>query len=151
MINRLYKDCELEFIQNLRTLEIFNISNVNRVYVKSFKIKLILITMIKYILLEFPNYDMTLKSQLKKIINSHIEILGILYEIFVIDNLSSEISQKKSSVMEKLKKIVKSLNIPSLKQSKMKNNHEVLFHTSKLLDSLITTIKNLLKYLSLLF
>ena len=142
MINRLYKDCESEFIQNSRPLELFSITNVNRIYIKSLKTSLILIVIIKYILLEFPNYDTTLKSQMKKIINNLVEVFSILFDNFLFDNLQIETSQKKSSLLEKMKKILKSLSIQSLKQSKTKNNHEILFQVSKHIDNLFNLFKN---------
>ncbi len=145
MINRLYKDCELEFFQNSRTIELFSISNVNRIYIKSLKISLILIIIIKYILLEFPNYDSTLKTQMKKIISNLVEVFSILYDYFLFENLQIDTSQKRTTFIEKIKKVMKSLSIQFLKQSNTKNNHEILFQVSKHIDNLVSLMKNLIK------
>ncbi len=106
---------------------------------------MILVVIIKYILLEFPNYDSTLKTQMKKIISNLVEVFSILYDNFLFENLQIETSQKKTTFIEKIKKVMKSLSIQFLKQSKTKNNHEILFQVSKHIDNLVNSIKNLIK------
>jgi len=118
MLNRFFRDCDTEFMQNSKTVEIFSLSSVNRVYVKSCKLSLVLVTLFKYILLEFPNFDVTLKNQMKRIISSHNEILAVLFEVFGFENVNPEITQQKGSTIDKIKKIIKSINFPLIKQKK---------------------------------
>ena len=143
VINKYLKEFSPELF--LMNIEIFNLANINRLYIKVIKLSLIIIVMSKFVLTEFQSYEPSVKFQLKKIFLTISELYAIIYELFVLDLLKAEISDKKLSLVEKLRKLIK-VSFANLINNKMKNLsniNEILFQISKYIDNnLLNQIRN---------
>ena len=134
-LNMIHKE-----VKNKRKFEIFQLSNFNFVYQKIIKILIILQVYIRFLLLDF-NYEITLKTNVKKMISNINDyfLSLILNFVFVKDNL------KENKYFSKLnKEFMTSFNL-IMKNHKIKKSKEqpFIFGSSmfKNLDNPITTIK----------
>ena len=143
ILNKYLKEFSLEFFE--KNFEILNQININKIYIKVIKLSLILIIIAKFVLAEFPCYEHSIKFQLKKLYLNVSQLYGLLYDIFIFDQLNSEVIDKKFCLIEKLKKIIKLpfANILNLRSQICSNINEILFQISKNIDNgLIILIKN---------
>lgn len=101
------KEYENYFLINSGRSSIFNNDDLNLVFQKFFKSALIIITFIKVCATEFVFFDNVVKSHLKKNINMLLEIICIIFGIFVISK-NRELFYYRKEVVDKIEKISKS-------------------------------------------
>ena len=77
-----------EIIEKNINFDIFNYTNINKGYIKIIKISLLLFILFKFILLDF-NYDATLKTNIKKILQTINEIYLSILESFILPYLNN--------------------------------------------------------------
>ena len=134
-------------------LEIFNNENLNNAYLKILKIYLVLIVYIKFLLIDF-NFEMTIKSNIKRLISSINEQFLTLISTQIFPNFSqnlqnntnifSILKQNKNcekmdnEFLESFTKIIKNKHI---KKTKENPNIFALNLINKHLELVISTIK----------
>ena len=126
---------EKEFIQKDRNHTIFMNAQLNRVYTKTIKIYFVLITYIKFLLVDF-NYETTIKSNIKRLISSvSSHLLLILASYTTKESLSRQ--KKNKEFFEAYSKLTK------FKKSKKTKETLSIFcsSTNKNLDISIYIIK----------
>lgn len=114
--------------------EIFNFTNINKGYIKLIKICLFFFIFFKFILLDF-NYDATLKTNLKKILQTINENFLNIIDYFVMPYLNtfnnvvvSPNNQMQINQIEKFKDFIDKYSKLS-KQHKSKKNKKDIFNT----------------------
>ena len=126
---------ENNFIQKNIIHNLFINVQLNKIYSKIIKIYFVLITYIKFLLVDF-NYEMTIKSNIKRLLSSISNILLILIYSYT-SNENILFSKKNKYFLESYSKLIK--------QKKIKKTKEVLsvfcLSTNKNLDISIYIIK----------
>ena len=126
---------EKEFSDNNNNNNLFKNPQLNKVYTKIIKIYFVLITYIKFLLVDF-NYEMTIKSNIKRLLSSvsnHLLLILVTHasndnNLFLkINNDFMEVYTK----MLKLKKIKKSKENMSLFCTNMNKNLEISIYIIK--------------------
>ena len=84
-IRKLLNLMEKEFIQKNKNFDIFQNSQLNKIYSKIIKVYFVLITYIKFLLVDF-NYEMTIKSNIKRLLSS----ISNLFLLLLISFTSNE-------------------------------------------------------------
>lgn len=133
-----------EVIKKNLNAEIFSFQNASRAYTKSFKIFLILLIYFKFILIDF-NYDGSLRTNVKKMLNSINDVLINLTDNLIISfimnsNGSNGLIQSDiyREFLEKYQKVIKLHKIK-------KNVKELLNTVLKNCESAINVIKQFSK------
>ena len=133
-IKKLLNLIEKEFMEKNKC-KIFKNIQLNKVYSKIIKIYFVLITYIKFLLVDF-SYEMTIKSNIKRLlasISNHLLLLLITY----VSNESINVSKNNKDFSEifgkmvKIKKIKKSKEALSLFCSNMNKNLELSIYIIK--------------------
>jgi len=139
-----------EIIERNLSFEIFNYTNINRGYVKILKICLLLFIFFKFILLDF-NYDVTLKNNLKKILQTINEIFISILDYFIIPYLNNSFpllypsNQAQIGQIERFKDFIdKYLKISKIHKSK-KSKKDLYNTLVKNCDTPIHAIRNFSK------
>ena len=133
-VKKLLALMEKEFLEKNKC-KIFKNIQLNKVYFKAIKIYFILITYIKFLLVDF-SYEMTIKSNIKRLlssINNHLLLLLVTYTSNETANFS-KISQEFSEIFGKLvkmKKIKKSKDTTSSFSNNMNKNLELSIYIIK--------------------
>jgi len=131
--NKYLNDVENEILTKSLITDIFSASNLNRTYNKLLKIKLLLIFIVKMLIIEFANYDITsVRNQIKRIIMTFSEALAMFVELFIFQNLNSVTLSEHKILVERMNKLHKKT---------MKKKNEDLFHINKLIDSSLISTK----------
>ena len=126
---------EKDFIQKERNHNIFVNAQLNRVYSKMIKIYFVLIAYIKFLLVDF-NYEMTIKSNIKRLlstVSNHLLILLISYvskENFLISKNNKEFFEVYSKLI-KVKKIKKTKELLSVFCSNTNKNLDLSIYVIK--------------------
>ena len=126
---------EKEFIQKDKNYNLFTNVQLNRVYSKIVKIYFVLITYIKFLLVDF-NYEITIKSNIKRLLSNVSNYLLVLLASYTTkEDLS--VSKKNKEFLEVYAKIIK------IKKSKKTKETLSIFcsSTNKNLDISIYLIK----------
>ena len=127
-------------IQNKRKFEIFKLNNLNLVYQKIIKILIVLQVYIRFLLLDF-NYEITIKSNVKKMISNINEyfLSLIMNFVFIKENLKDNngCSKLNKDFINSFKLIIKNHKIKKTKEQPF------IFSSSiyKNLDLAISTIR----------
>jgi len=145
-IKKILNLIETDFIinnlnNNKIVLDIFNQNQLNFVYNKIIKIFFILVTYIKFLLLDF-NFETTIKSNIKRLVSLINENLLLILssQVFIKDNLTENnfCSKLKKEFIESYTKIIKQKKIK-------KNSKEQIIpfcnNINKNLEIVISTIK----------
>ena len=126
---------EKDFIQKERNHNIFVNAQLNRVYSKMIKIYFVLIAYIKFLLVDF-NYEMTIKSNIKRLlstVSNHLLIILISYvskENFLISKNNKEFFEVYSKLI-KVKKIKKTKELLSVFCSNTNKNLDLSIYVIK--------------------
>ena len=109
--------CQEEVMYKNLNFEIFSYNNLNKVYAKTIKNALIMMIYIKFILNDY-NYEMNLKSHIKKIIGGLTEVFINIIDTYVLKKLNMEIFEKNYSKREFFDKYSKMLKLHKIINSK---------------------------------
>ena len=144
-VNKILIFIEREFIDNKTKInfDIFKNINLNNYYKKIVKITLIIITYVKFLLMDF-NYDMTIKANARKMLSNINENLLLLIstQIFLKDNLNenlycSKISKEFTDVYNKI-----------IENKKLKNKKDSLNTISNTLKKNLDNTMGIIKQFS---
>jgi hypothetical protein len=130
LVRRLLLLLNDEIIINNISFELFSIHNLNRAYMKCFKIIGNLITYVSFLVTDF-NYENNVKQNLKRIIVGVNEFLTWMIETYIPEDRLS------GSTLEKFKKVHKAL--------RGKRGKEAIGIMIKNLDTVINTLKQFAK------
>ena len=135
------KENEISFIYNKILYELFYNNSINKQYVNLLKLALIVITIIKFLILD-NNYETFLRTEMNKIISRISETFAFFFEMFVLPKISRQFKSKNNYLFDIIHKLRRTNYLKNLKTIKV---HEVILFIEKDVDNLISVVKSFSK------
>lgn len=132
------KENEISFIYNKILYELFYNNSINKQYVNLLKLALIVITIIKFLILD-NNYETFLRTEMNKIISRISETFAFFFEMFVLPKISRQFKSKNNYLFDIIHKLRRTNYLKNLKTIKV---HEVILFIEKDVDNLISVVKS---------
>ena len=132
------KENEISFIYNKILYELFYNNSINKQYVNLLKLALIVITIIKFLILD-NNYETFLRTEMNKIISRISETFAFFFEMFVLPKISRQFKSKTNYLFDIIHKLRRTNYLKNLKTIKV---HEVILFIEKDVDNLISVVKS---------
>jgi hypothetical protein len=134
----------MAFFYNNLPFELFLNNALNDHFANIYKLELITMIIVKFILIEF-SVDSIPIIQTKNLISNITEMLCIIFDKFVLKNISKLVISSNRILIEKIKYISRS-NIAFLKRLKKTEVSDSIIIVQKSIDIFVSSIKTFSKY-----
>lgn len=135
----------MSFLYNDLPYELFINNSLNKHFTDLNKLQLIVLIIIRFILLEH-NIDSILTIQIKRLISNITEMLCLIYDKFVLKNISKMLVCNNRNLIENVQIIARSNNF-LIKNLKTTQVTETTSFLHKSIDLIISNIKAFTKYI----